>query len=77
MLGGLRNLVVLRMLLGNIGVVVLPNQLAVSKAHEAFDDQGNLKDAKQLATVEKIARELVETVSRLKHDSSRAQVTNQ
>src|SRR5262244_762071 len=37
-LGGLRNLVVLRMLLGNVGAIVLPTQLAVSKADQACDE---------------------------------------
>lgn len=53
-LGGLRGLVHLRAILGNIGVIVLPDQAAVSKAHEAFDEQGRLKDertAKQVTGV--------------------------
>ncbi|MGR8949675.1 MAG: NADPH-dependent FMN reductase [Gammaproteobacteria bacterium] len=37
-LGGLRGLAALRMLLTNIGVNVLPRQLAVPKAHEVFRD---------------------------------------
>ena len=65
-LGGLRGLVHVRSILGNIGVLVLPTQLAISKAHEAFDENGKLKDAKQQATVEKIAGQLVTTVSKLR-----------
>jgi len=65
-LGGLRGLVVVRMLLSSIGVTVLPDQLAVSKAHEAFDDAGALKDAKQQATLEKLSARLVSTVAKLK-----------
>lgn len=64
-LGGLRGLVHLRAILGNIGVLVLPAQLAVSKANEAFDANGALKDARQQAAVEKIASELVRVVSKL------------
>ena len=41
-LGGLRGLVTVRSILGNIGCIVLPDQVAISKAHEAFDDDGNL-----------------------------------
>lgn len=64
-LGGLRGLVTVRSILGNIGVIVLPDQLAVSRAHEAFDDAGNLKDAKQQAVVAKIAGALVSTLKKL------------
>lgn len=51
-LGGLRALVHLRAILGNIGTIVLPDQLAIGVAHEAFDEAGKLKDpgkAKKLA----------------------------
>ena len=43
-LGGLRGLVHVRAILENMGMMVLPNQVAVSKAHEAFDAEGNLND---------------------------------
>lgn len=58
-LGGLRGLVHLRSVLGNIGVVVIPDQFALGKANEAFDDAGNLKDEKQLTTVKKLAETVV------------------
>lgn len=64
-LGGLRGLVHLRAILGNIKVLVLPEQLAISKAHEAFDDEGNLKDEKQRAGIENIARRVVEVAAKL------------
>lgn len=40
-LGGLRGLVTVRSILGNIGVTVLPDRVAVSKAHEAFRTNGS------------------------------------
>lgn len=64
-LGGLRGLVHLRAILSNIKVLVLPEQLAISKAHEAFDDEGNLKDEKQRAGIENIARRVVEVAAKL------------
>jgi len=65
-LGGLRGLVHVRAILGNIGVFVVPAQLAVSRANDAFDEAGKLKDAKQQASLEKVARQLVTTVTKLK-----------
>ncbi|MEH6523769.1 NADPH-dependent FMN reductase [Sulfitobacter sp.] len=46
-LGGLRGLVPLRMMLGNIGVTVVPNQVAISNGFSAFDDAGALKSEQQ------------------------------
>jgi NAD(P)H-dependent FMN reductase len=64
-LGGLRGLVHLRAILGNIKVLVLPDQFSVSKAHEAFDESGALKDPKQREAVEAVARKLVEVLKKL------------
>lgn len=64
-LGGLRGLVHLRSILGNIRVLVLTEQIAIAKAAEAFNPDGTLKDATQQATVERIAQKLVETVAKL------------
>lgn len=64
-LGGLRGLVTLRSILGNISVVVVPEQLAVSNAHEAFTPDGKLADPKQQATVAKIAGRVVSMLAKL------------
>jgi NAD(P)H-dependent FMN reductase len=58
-LGGLRGLVHLRSILGNIGMLVLPDQIAISTAHEAFDESGQLKDPRKAAQVADLARSLV------------------
>lgn len=65
-LGGLRGLVTLRTMLGNIGVLVLPDQVCISQAHEAFDEAGKLKDERKAKHVVRLARALVELVARLK-----------
>jgi len=57
-LGGLRGLVHVRSILGNIGVIVLPDQVAVPKAGEAFNADGSLKDPKQQAGIEGLGRTL-------------------
>ena len=64
-LGGLRGLVHVRSILGNIGVTVIPNQIAVSKAMEVFGADGSLKDARLAAKIASLAGELVETTRKL------------
>lgn len=65
-LGGLRGLVQVRSILGNIRVLVLPNQISIPKAHEAFHDDGTLKDAKKQAAVENLGATLTQTLRKLK-----------
>jgi chromate reductase, NAD(P)H dehydrogenase (quinone) len=57
--GGLRGLVPLRMMLGNIGVHVIPQQLAVAKANEAFDDQDRLRNDQQMQTLKSVVQGLI------------------
>lgn len=64
-LGGLRNLVHLRSILGNIKVIVLPDQIAVSTAYDAFNSDGTLKDAKLQAAVEKLGSTVATVVAKL------------
>jgi NAD(P)H-dependent FMN reductase len=64
-LGGLRALVHVRAILGNIGVLVLPDQVAISAAYDAFED-GKLKDARKSKQVADLAAALVSTVRKLK-----------
>ncbi|MGI0060173.1 MAG: NADPH-dependent FMN reductase, partial [Nitrosotalea sp.] len=53
-LGGLRGLVHVRAILENIRVIVIPDQIAVAKAHEVFNADGTLKEKKQEEQVKKI-----------------------
>lgn len=61
-LGGLRGLVFVRMLLANLGMIVLPNQVAVANAHQAFDDRGLLVDERQQQAVIDLGALLVDTI---------------
>lgn len=65
-LGGLCGLVHARSILGNLGVIVLPNQVAVSRAFEAFDQQGSLVDPKKQASIEELGITLAGFLSKFK-----------
>lgn len=65
-LGGLRGLVPLRMMLGNIGVHVIPDQFALAGAFDAFDDAGQLVDPGQAEQIAAVAGAWVTTAARLK-----------
>ena len=54
------------MMLGNIGVHVLPDQLAISRAHEAFGDGGALSDDGQAQRLRGIVASLVTAAAKLK-----------
>ena len=64
-LGGLRGLVHVRSILENIGVIVIPNQVAVANALEAFSTEGALKDKKQEDQVKKIGSDLAKILLKL------------
>ncbi len=64
-LGGLRGLFHVRQILTTLGMLVLPEQLALSKAHEAFDAAGRLQDARQQSTLENIAQKLIGVTAKL------------
>jgi len=65
-LGGLRGLFALRQMLQNVGVIVIPEQLAVSKADEAFAVDGSLIDPRQQARVAALGQKLSELTAKLK-----------
>ena len=65
-LGGIRGLYTVRQVLNALGTLVLASQFGLPRAREAFNDDGTLKDAAQQKTVDTVAAELVEIVSRLR-----------
>jgi chromate reductase len=64
-LGGLRGLITVRSILNNIGVLVLPEQFALVKSHEALDAEGKPKDAGQREGIARVAGRLVAVTSAL------------
>ncbi len=59
--GGLRSLMALRQILElGCGALVIPEQIAVARADQAFDDMDNLKDETLAAGLKTLARRLVE-----------------
>ncbi len=66
-LGGLRGLVTLRSILGNIKVHVLPDQYALAKVNQAFDAEGNLKDETARTMVKGVAQKVVQVAGALKN----------
>jgi len=64
-LGGIRGLAVLRSILSNIGVIVIPTQMAINRANDAFEPNGDLKDERQQAAVESVGAEVVSISAKL------------
>ena len=61
-LGGIRGLAMLRLILNGLQVMVIPQQHALSRAGQAFAEDGSLADEGQQKAVATVARRLVETV---------------
>jgi len=63
--GGVRSLAMLRAILSHLGVIVVPTQLGIARAGEAFDADGKLKDEHQAETIRSIGAEVVSFVRKL------------
>jgi chromate reductase len=56
----------LRSILGNMGVIVLPDQIALARAHEAFRPDGSLTEATQQAGIEALGKTLASLLMKLR-----------
>ena len=65
-LGGLRGLFDIRKILETMGVIVLPDQVAVQKCFEAFADDGTLADPNLQKAVQGLGSKLAEFSAQLK-----------
>lgn len=64
-LGGLRGLVHVRSILGNIGAIVLPAQYALSSADKMLGSGGNDADPKVIEGLKKVIQPLVSVTAKL------------
>ncbi len=64
-LGGMRGLVHVRQLLTNLGMIVLPDQVAISSAHQVFDESGALTDERKKKQLEVLGAKLAEVARKL------------
>jgi chromate reductase len=64
-LGGARALSALRLILSACQAIVIPNQLALSFAGEAYDDMDRLKHPADIDALKAVARQLIEFSQRM------------
>ncbi len=64
-LGGLRGLAHVRDIFGNIGAIVLPQQVALAKAKDAFNDDGSIKDLAKDASIRKLGADLAAFLTKI------------
>jgi chromate reductase, NAD(P)H dehydrogenase (quinone) len=65
-LGGLRSVINARAFLSGLGLLVVPQNQSIPLAHQAFDEQGALKDAGQHSGVARVVQEVLRTAAALK-----------
>jgi chromate reductase len=65
-LGGMRGLPHVRAIFQNIQVMVLPTMVSVPAAHQAFNDDGTLKDEKKAQAAADLGAALAETARKLR-----------
>ncbi len=64
-LGGLRGLFDIRKILSTMGVIVLPEEFAVSGSYQAFDENGDFNDPSIQESVKKLGGNLTEMLIKL------------
>lgn len=64
--GAVRSATTTRAILSHIQTIVIPQSVNLPHADQAFNEDGTLKDPKMQARVEKLGRQLVETIAQLK-----------
>ncbi len=67
MFGGVRGLIMLRETLNAVSLIVLPNQVMIPRADQAFDENGKIKDPKTDEQVQKLGSVIVKYTALLKN----------
>jgi len=65
-MGGIRSLTQVRTLLAGVGAIVLPKQIAVGKAGEAFNADGSFVSEKRQAAITSLGTNTVQFIQRIK-----------
>jgi len=65
-LGGLRGLVHVRAIFSGLGGIVLPDQVAIGRAFEAFDEAGEFVDEGNRRKISRLVESIVEVVRKLR-----------
>ena len=68
--GGMRGLVTVRYILGNIGMHVIPEQLALGKAGQLFGNNRELIDESARQGVSRVVKQLIEITEKLNSPAS-------
>jgi chromate reductase len=64
--GGMRSLLALRQVLEiGCGALVIPEQITVARADQAFDEMDNLRDEQSAATLKATVRALIDAAERM------------
>lgn len=63
--GGMRSLITARSILSNIGALVIPEQVSISRAGDAFNPDGSFKDERNQKNIENQGVALVNILNRL------------
>jgi NAD(P)H-dependent FMN reductase len=64
-LGGTRALAALRLILSSLQAQVIPSQLALSYAHQAYDDMDRLKNPADSEALQALVRQLIDVSQRM------------
>ena len=66
-LGGMRGLVPLQMMLSNMGVIVLPKKINISKAYDKFNNKGSLTNTEDYQELTEVVMDFIRITTAIKN----------